>query len=106
MLLVEYIEVWSIVVGFIVFMATIKFLRILRYNRHIDELSSTMKVVRWELFQFIIVFIIIMSAFAVLGNLSFGIDNFSLSTYVRSLESLFSMLIGRFKLAEFHIVNG
>jgi hypothetical protein len=106
MLLASYIEYWNVVLGFIVFMATIKFLRILRFNKHIGELADTMCFLRMEIFQFSIIFMTLMTAFACLANLSFGVDNYTLCTFTRSVESLFSMLIGRFKLGEFEIKNG
>mgnify|MGYP003572044798 CR=1 FL=1 len=52
MLLAEYMNIWNYVLGIIVFLATIKFLRILRFNKHIDELASTMKFLKIEIFQF------------------------------------------------------
>ena len=106
MLLAQYITTWNCILGFIVFLATLKLLRILRFNKHIGVLSSTMLFLHMEIFQFSIIFLILMTAFGCLACLAFGRDNETLSTYTLSLESLFSMLIGRFKLGEFNIYSG
>ena len=99
--LAEYGELWYIVTGTIIFMATIKFLRILRFNEHIDQFASTLRVAREELLEFMVVMFLVMMAFGSMAYTAFGVDNMDYCTWGWTLTNLYSMLIGRFVSAEF-----
>ena len=96
---------WSSVIGAISFMAIIKFLRLLRFNKHISHFASTLRMAKSDLLDFMVVFFILMTAFACVAYFAFGRDNYSLSDMIKTYESLYAMLVGRFKLGEFNVAD-
>lgn len=100
MALATYDEAYSYVIGIIIFFANVKFMRILRFNRHISELAATLKHARKDIVYFGATFMIIFIAFSIFGNMVFGQHIYSFSTFTLTFETLYSMLIGRFEFGE------
>merc|ERR1712178_326789 len=67
-----YNEALNYVIGSIVFLAWMKFLRLLRFNRHIVYLTQTMRVAGPDLGGFSVSFSIFFAAFALVGLIIFG----------------------------------
>ena len=95
-----YDEVYWYVIGTIVFMSNLKFLRLLRFNKHISHFASTLKVARVELLNFLVTFFILFFAFTSAGYLLFGRHMLDFHTVITVMESLYSMLIGKFDFRE------
>lgn len=78
----------------VVFIFTIKTLRIVRFNRHIDQMRMTLQVSFIPLYSFSIVFIVILLAFSSFGYCIFGSSLMEYSSLIRAVGSLLQILIG------------
>ena len=87
-------------VGLLVFLASLKFLRLLRFNRHVNDLAAVFRVAGKDLIYFSITIFIVIMAFGMWGYIIFGKTLFTFSTYTYTLETMLSMLIGKFDLNE------
>ena len=103
--LATYDELLMYMIGLILFLAIIKLLRLLRFNRHVWTLVGTLIYARWDLFYFGITFFIYMFAFAILGNVVFGTGLIGFSSFIRTLESLYSMLLGKFNFNGLTVID-
>lgn len=89
-------EALNAMLAFAVFLLNLKFLRLLRFNRKISMLSSTMGACCKSLFFFFIMFMIMFLAYCAVAHLSFGAKVAGFRTFIRSMVSMFSMMLGNF----------
>ncbi|XP_071943837.1 polycystin family receptor for egg jelly-like [Antedon mediterranea] len=89
-------QMYYYILGFILFISTAKFLKLLRFNRRMLLLSNTISCCWLELLLFLMVFLIIFAAYASCGYLLFGSTLKDYSSYLTTLESLFATLLGKF----------
>ena len=96
----HYVATWDNlfihIFAFLVFFGTIKLIRLLRFNRTIAILSITLRSAAKEILMFLIVFSIIFLSFAQFAFLIYGNTIDSYNTFIKTLESQFNMMIGRF----------
>lgn len=96
----HYVATWDNlfihIFAFLIFFGTIKLIRLLRFNRTIAILSITLRSAAKEIFMFLIVFGIIFLSFAQFAYLIYGNTIDSYNTFIKTLESQFNMMIGRF----------
>ena len=90
----------TMLVGAVVFLANVKLLRLLRFNKHISHFSKTLERVRSDLASFGVIFGTVFVSFSLGGYLMMGRDKESFATFLRSFQTLFSMLIGKFDLVD------
>ncbi|XP_070579640.1 polycystin-1-like [Ptychodera flava] len=93
-------DIYGTCVGVLLWVATIKFLKLLRFNRRMLMLSMTIKAFGYEVFLFMIVFGVIFFAFASFAFLMFGNALLEFSTFIVTIESLFSTLLGKFNFED------
>ncbi|KAH9492781.1 hypothetical protein Btru_024701 [Bulinus truncatus] len=98
-------EMFSYLIGFVVFLATIKYLKLLRFNRRISMLSDTLKHSGKQLFHFSIIFWIIFLAFAQLFFITFQFGDDQYTTFIQSSISLILMLMGKFSIYSMSMVD-
>ena len=106
----DHIVFWAdleiALIALALFILTVKLLSLLRFNRHICQMSGTLKLSAKEMVSFSSVFVILILAFSQLAFLVFG-DNvaayFSVLASVRSL--LLKLIGGRMYLADTTDVN-
>ena len=91
--------------GFCVFFATLKVLKMLRFSRNIANLGSTLKLCLSELISFSILFFIVWFAFVQLMCLFSNSDMESYSSLTRSMQSAFQIILGKFDTNEFIKTN-
>ena len=91
-----YEELQWDVIGFIVFMADVKFLRILRFNHHVVHFARTLKHAAPSLVSFGVMFSVLFMAFTSSGYFLFSKEMSDFKTVISVMESLYSMLIGKF----------
>jgi len=89
-------ESLTYVIGTIIFLANLKFLRLLRFNRHIQFLSATIRKAGVELICFSITFFVFFLAYGLMGTVIFGQHLSGFRTFLHTLTSLYSMLLGKF----------
>lgn len=90
----------SYVLAFLMFLATLQFLKLLRFNKRMGILALTLKKVAEELRSFGICLMVVFVAFVFLFWLLLGRFMWEFSTFVLSFESCISMLLKKFKYPE------
>lgn len=79
----------------VIFLATLKFLNLLRFSRQIIFLSITVRLAAKYLASFSVVFVVIFCSFAMSGMLAFGALVESYSSFLRVCVSQFEFLLGK-----------
>lgn len=92
--LATYIELVDYTVGFIVFMANIKFLRLLRFNTHVRELGKTFRLAWKDLMYFGASFFIMFSGFTMSATLLFGNHVYDFADFIQTLQALYAIILG------------
>lgn len=95
----QHIVIWdyvfSIFMGFLVFLCTLRLLRILGYSKRMTQLASVLSLAAKEIFSFLIMFCLAFFAFAACGFLLFGSSVKDYRSLFSTLGSLSNSLIGR-----------
>ncbi|XP_065656816.1 uncharacterized protein LOC101238762 isoform X3 [Hydra vulgaris] len=92
---------YTCVVSLIVFFVNLKFLKLLRFNRRVSLLSSTLKVAFYPLLMIGIVFILIVWAVVLFSNIAFGSFLDGYQTHFQTVTSIGSLLLGKFSFETF-----
>ncbi len=79
-------------------LSTLFLFKLLRFNKRITLLSATLKHCGKSLLVFMILFLIVYSAFVQIFYLFFGENSFEFSTLLRSFETTFQILLGKFEV--------
>lgn len=98
-------EALSYVVGLLVFLVNLRFIKLLRFNKRMALLGNTIGNIAKPLAMFMISFSIVFVAFAVLGSLVFGIESENFRSFVASIETQLSIVLGDFDYAEMEQIN-
>ena len=93
-------------IALICFCVTIKFIKLLRFNKRISMLSSTLHKAWQPLSMFGITFGVVLVAFTLLSTLTFGKDLEGYKDATASFASIVSLLLGKFSYYQFESVNG
>lgn len=95
----DYVALWtdieSVFLALVIFLATMKFLRILKFNKHIAIMAKSISISKGPMISYSIVFIVVLVAFAIMGHMIFGRSAYMFSTYTRSLVNIFEMILGK-----------
>ena len=86
----------SAFMGLTVFVCFLKFLRLLRFNRTIGKLASTLRACVGPLSSFFLLFIIVFLAYAQFAFLIFGPEMSDYSSFARCLSNMLGMTLGSF----------
>lgn len=86
----------STFMGLTVFVSFLKFLRLLRFNRTIGKLASTLRACVAPLASFFLLFIIVFLAYAQFAFLIFGPEMTDYSSFDRCLSNMLGMTLGSF----------
>ena len=89
------LDIETTVLSVVLFLATLKFLTLLRFSRQIIFLSITVRLAAKYLASFSIVFVVIFCSFAMSGMLAFGALVESYSSFLRVCVSQFEFLLGK-----------
>jgi hypothetical protein len=88
-------DVWKAVSSLVVFLATLKLLKLLNFNKKILTFAQVMKLSRPFLVSYAFIFFVVYFAFAQSGNLIFGQQLLMYSNVVRSFVNVFQMSLGK-----------
>ncbi len=80
-------------------LGSLKFMKILKFNRTIRALINTMRIASRTIFSFGCIFLICMFAWIQAGFILFSAQIAGLSTFVKSIETCFLILMGKFELS-------
>ena len=86
--------VFTYIVALICFFVTLKFIKLLRFNRRISMLSSTLKRAWYPLMMFGICFAIVLASATMSATLIFGGNLYGYRSIGHSISSIFSLLLG------------
>jgi hypothetical protein len=93
-------ETYTAVFSTIVFCATLKFIKLLRFNKRIGMLSATLRHAARDLFSFGIICMIVFFAFSLFGAAVFGDKVHAYRDLTNSFCALFKFALGVFNLEE------
>lgn len=93
------------VYAFVVFLTSVKFLRLFRFNRRMSLLGSTIKASARELFHFGIIFGLVFVGFSHLCYLVFSRELYKFHTFVTTIETLISVMLGKFSYVSLERTN-
>jgi len=94
----DYIVLWSeleiYLLACVIFIVTMKFLRLIRFNRHICQMIATIQKSIDHLLSFFCVFVGIILAYTQLGVLVFGASVPAYSSFFQAMRSVCQMILG------------
>ena len=94
------ISIWDELFGFmlaiVVFLATVKFIKMLRFNRRMGMMGDTIRYATKDLKIFSIVFSIYYLAFCMMAYKLFGSTLDLYASFISTIESLFAFALGDF----------
>ncbi|CAH1249639.1 PKD1L3 [Branchiostoma lanceolatum] len=93
---VGWFQIYTYLLGLLISCATLKFVRILRFNSHVYALSMTMRRSLKPVGQFMLTVGILIMAFTQMANLIFGVKLVEYKNITSSLQSLLFMMLGSF----------
>ena len=91
-------QLCSYLIAFLVFMYTIRFIRLLRFNKKISVLGDTLVYVSKPIISFMVVFIMAFCAFAMTAYAIFGKTLYTFRNFVVTMETLVSMMLSKLSL--------
>ena len=92
---------FSTILAVVSFCATLKFLKLLRFNKRIGMLAATLKYASNDLKSFSFTFIVFMLAYSQFGFLLFSSSIASYRNFMAAIESVFLLLLGQFDMEMF-----
>ena len=98
-------QLFGYVYAFVVFMISVKFLRLFRFNRRMSLLGSTLKCAAKELLHFGIIFGLVFVGFSHLCYLVFSHELYKFHTFVTTVETLISVMLGKFSYVSLERTN-
>ncbi|XP_064105654.1 uncharacterized protein LOC135215142 [Macrobrachium nipponense] len=93
-------EAYSLVVAFIVFTGTIKFAKLLRFNKRIGVLSATLHQCWDDLSGFLMAFVLCFISFVMMFYMLLNMFLDEFCNFVTAVETCFSMMLGKFSFDE------
>ncbi|XP_019639730.1 PREDICTED: LOW QUALITY PROTEIN: polycystic kidney disease protein 1-like 2 [Branchiostoma belcheri] len=90
-------QVYTYLLGMLTCFTLVKFIRLLKFNKHVNALLYTMKKTAKPLISFFVTTSIIFTAFALSANLILGITIPGYSSLLGTYTSLFNMMLGSFQ---------
>ena len=90
-------DIESVFLAMVIFLATMKFLRILKFNKHVSIMANSINVARDPLISYSICFTVLLLGFATFGNMVFGSATYFFSTFPRSIVNSFEIILGKGK---------
>ena len=98
-------ELMTYVIGILVFFYTLRFLRLLRFNKNFLVIGKTLSRISSPILSFCLPFISGFFAFAMLAFTMFGTELEDYSSFVRTMVTQFSMTLGDFDFEAIFMVN-
>lgn len=95
-------EIYGIVLAIVVFLSTIKFINMLKFNKRLSMLSETIKFAIKDMRAFLVTFFLYFFAFAQFGYLLFATKLDSYSNFANVIETLFQFFIGKFTFSDYN----
>lgn len=95
----DFVALWtdieSVFLALVIFLATMKFLRILKFNKHIAIMAKSISISKGPMISYSIVYTVVLIAFAQMGHMVFGRSAYMFSTFTRAVVNIFEMILGK-----------
>ena len=89
----------------IVFLSTIKFMKLLRFNKRIGMLSSTLAVAAKPVAQFMMMFMCIFTGYTLMAYVMFNTYSRDFSSFITTMQTLFSAMLSKLiQRGTFHLI--
>lgn len=98
-------ESLTFIMGVLVFLVTLRFLKLFRFNKRMSLLGSTIGECAKPLGSFCISFMIVFFAYAILAYLVFGLENDKFKNFLTTIETQISIILGDFDYEELSSTN-
>ncbi|XP_063725907.1 uncharacterized protein LOC134853881 [Symsagittifera roscoffensis] len=98
--LVSVSFVFLMILGSICFVSTIRFLKILNFNKKISMFRDVIVTCRHDIASFSIMFVVLQAGFVTMAYLFFGNFLVRYRTVFQTQQSLFNMLLGKFSFQD------
>ncbi|XP_072027797.1 polycystin-1-like protein 2 [Amphiura filiformis] len=95
-------EIYNYFLGWVVFMASLKFIKLLRFNRRIGLLSATICNAASDLMQFGVMFTIAFLGFTTVFYLVFNGKLYDYATYINTFETLLTTMLNKFSYRDIY----
>ena len=89
-------ESLSLIMGLLVFLVTLRFLKLFRFNKRMSLMGSTIAECARPLGAFCVSFMLVFLAYAILAFLVFGSDNEKFKNFLTTFETQTSIILGDF----------
>ncbi len=96
--LVGWNNTLSMLLSFTTFIASIKLIRLLRFNKKLAYLTDTIKGCVQDLTSFMVVFLLLLTAFSQLMFIIYNDKTLGQATFIKSLTTSFLIILGKFNL--------
>ncbi|XP_064099124.1 location of vulva defective 1-like [Macrobrachium nipponense] len=96
---------YGYIIAFIVFVGSLKFIKLLRFNKRMGVLSATLALCWDDLQGFMIAFCVSFVAFSILFFLLLSAFLVEFSNFIGTVETAFSMMLGKFNFDEMKEAN-
>ncbi|XP_067929649.1 uncharacterized protein [Watersipora subatra] len=96
----HWTEMYHFIAGLLVFFTVLKLIKLLRFNKKMSLLAETLRHCGLQLSQFSVIFGIIFLAFVQFFHLILICDMDEFATFIKSWETCFAMMLGRFEFKE------
>lgn len=93
-MLLTWNEIDTYMIAFVVFLTTIKFLYLLRYNNHIKLLNQTFSNMRQEILLFMVQFLFWFLPFVIMSHISFGAHLQDFISLPSAFQAMLNALLG------------
>ncbi|XP_077985128.1 polycystin-1-like protein 2 [Glandiceps talaboti] len=100
-----YEEIYNYILALLVFLSILKFMKLMRLNHHIAVMIATLSAARRDLVNFCIVFTVVFMAFGQMAYVIFSSLLLTYSTFLSTVETLLSTLLGAFDYEELVYAN-
>lgn len=98
-------QLFGYIFAFVVFLVSLKFLRLFRFNRRMSLLASTLRNASVELWCFSLVFGVVFMAFVHFSYLVFSTDLYMFHSVMSTVETLISVMLGKFSYERLLVTN-
>ena len=98
-------QVFIYIVALLVFFISIKFIKLLRFNKKMSLLASTLKASWYPLGMFSIVITIVLYGSFIFGNIVFGKNLYGYRNMFVTAATQISLLLGKFSYKEYESTN-
>ncbi|XP_075240143.1 polycystin-2-like [Convolutriloba macropyga] len=98
--LVSVSNMYLVILASVCFVSTIRFLKILNFNKKISMFRDVLVACREDLVSFTIMFVVLQAGFVTMAHLFFGNFLVRYATMFQTQQSLFNMLLGKFSFQQ------